>query len=423
MLGFSLRSFLYPSFTAYRQEEDTVESPKNVTRREFIAATAAAGAVAAFTIVRPESVRGSQSNSKVELVWVGAGGRGTADAKGLEAAGGRIVGIADLFQDKIDIARKTFTAVPESSCFAGFDGYRKVMDLKADAVLLTSPPGFRPDEFAAAVAAGKHVFMEKPIAVDTHGCHAVLATADKAKAKKLSVVVGLQRRYSTRYQEAQKRIAAGALGTVVSGRAFYLTGDVWRGRTWPRADYATELHWMAKNWYYFRCLSGDLITEQNIHNLDACNWVLGGHPQRCAGYGGRKWRKYIGDIFDHFNVTFEYPEGVHLTFQSGQFCTLQDSSEQILGTDGTFTNAGRNTFKIEGKNAWEATGQDDSNRNEYEAFIASVQKGEPRTDAYHGVDGTFVTILGREAAYRRKDVEWDKLWKENQRLERKPYKV
>ena len=400
-----------------------MELERDVTRREFIRAGAAAGSVAAFAIIKPESVRGSAANDAVELVWVGLGGRGTADAKGLETAGARIVGMADLFQEKVDLALKSIPSVPGSNCFVGFDAYKKVMDLKADGVILTTPPGFRPDEFAAALAAGKHVFMEKPLAVDTRGCRSVLATADKAKAKKLSVVVGLQRRYSNRYQEAQRRIAAGALGTVVSGRAFYLTGDVWKGRTWPRTDFPTELHWMAKNWYYFRCLSGDLITEQNIHNLDACNWVLGGHPRRCVGYGGRKWRKYIGDIFDHFNLTFEYPNDVHLTFHSGQFCTIQDSSEQILGTDGTFTNAGRTAFKIEGKNPWEPTGQEDSNKNEYEAYNASIRNGQPRVDAYHGVDGTFVTILGREAAYRRKEMEWDKLWKEDQKLERKPYKV
>jgi len=398
-----------------------MESEKNFTRREFILTSAAAGAAAAFTIVKPESVRGTAANDAVTLVWVGAGGRGTADATGLRAAGARIVGIADLFQEKIDIARKTFP-VEDSNCFTGFDAYKKVMGLKADGVILTTPPGFRPDEFAAAVSAGKHVFMEKPLAVDSWGCHYVQSTADKAKANKLSVVVGLQRRYSKNYREAQKRIASGALGTIVAGRGFYLTGDVWKGRTWPRTDFPSELHWMAKNWYYFRCLSGDLITEQNIHNLDACNWVLGGHPLRCVGYGGRKWRKYIGDIFDHFNVTFEYPGGVHLTFQSGQFCTFHDSSEQIQGTDSTFTNAGR-SMKIEGKNPWESTGGDDSNKNEYEAFLASVKNGEPRLDTEHAVDGTFVTILGREAAYRRKEVEWDKLWRENQKLERKTYKA
>jgi predicted dehydrogenase len=179
---------------------------------------------------------------------------------------------------------------------------------------------------------------------------------------------------------------------------------------------------MARNWYYFRCLSGDLITEQNIHNLDACNWVLGGRPVSCVGYGGRNVRKYIGDIFDHFNVTFRYPGNVDLTFMSGQFCAMHDSSEQILGTDGTFTNSGR-SIKIEGKNAWESSGPDDSNRNEYEAFINSVRNGQPRTDTAHAVDGTFTTILGREAAYRGKEVKWTKLWNENQKLARKPYPV
>ena len=400
-----------------------MNSNKNLSRREFIRASAVAGAAAGFTIVKPQSVRGTAANDAVSLVWVGLGGRGTADAKGLTAAGARIIGLADLFQEKVDIARKTYTEVPDANCFTGFDAYKKVMDLKSDGVMLVTPPGFRPEEFATAVSAGKHVFMEKPIAVDTFGCHSVLATGGEAKARKLSVVVGLQRRYSLNYQEAQKRIASGALGTIVSGRGFFLTGDVWDGRTWPRADFPTELHWMAKNWYYFRCLSGDLITEQNIHNLDACNWVLGGHALRCVGYGGRKWRKYIGDIYDHFNLTFEYPEGVDLTFMSGQFCTIRDSSEQILGTDGMFFNGGKDTIKIEGKNPWEGTPGDDASKNEYEAFLDSVKKGEPRADWQHAVDGTFVTILGREAAYRRKEMEWDDLWKENQKLERRAYPV
>src|SRR5205809_3379718 len=248
---------------------------KGISRREFGRTIAVAGPAAAFTIVKPESVRGTAANDAVSLAWVGLGGRGTADAKGLTVAGARIVGLADLFQEKVDLARKTYTSVPDSSCFTGFDAYKRVMELKAEGAMLVTPPGFRPEQFSAAVETGKHVFMEKPIAVDTFGCHSVLATGEEAKAKKLSVVVGLQRRYSKSYAEAQRRIAAGALGTIVSGRGFYLTSDVWEGRTWPRSELPTELHWMAKNWYYFRCLSSDLITEQNNHNLDASNWDLG----------------------------------------------------------------------------------------------------------------------------------------------------
>jgi len=392
-----------------------------VSRREFILSTTAAGTAASFMIVKPESVRGTPANDAVSIGWIGAGGRGTADARGLKAAGGRIVAIGDVFQDRLDAARQKLE-VEEANCHLGFDAYQKVCDMKLDAVLLVTPPGFRPAEFKAAVDAGKHIFAEKPLAVDTWGCRQVLADGERAKTKKLSVAVGLQRRYSLAYREAQKRITAGALGTIVSGRGFYLTGDVWRGRHWQRSEFQDDRHWMARNWYYFRSLSGDLITEQNIHNLDAINWVLGGHPERCVGYGGRKWRKYIGDIFDHFNLTFEYPGGVHITFMSGQFATLQDSSEQILGTDGSFINATRVT-KIEGKNAWEWSGQDDANRNEYEAFIKSVREGQPLYDIPHAVDGTFTTILGREAAYRRKEVEWAKLWKENQKLNLKPYPV
>jgi myo-inositol 2-dehydrogenase / D-chiro-inositol 1-dehydrogenase len=398
-----------------------MERKREVSRRRFIETAAGAGSLAGLQIVKAEAVRGTAANDAIPFVWVGAGGRGTADAKGLVAAGGRIIAVADVFEERLNAARAAF-GLDASACHLGFDAYRKVLDLKADAALLTTPPGFRPAEFTAAVSAGKHVFMEKPIAVDTWGCRSVLADAAKAREAKLSVVVGLQRRYSRAYGEAQRRIAAGALGTIVSGRGFYLTQDVWRGRTWPRADFPDELHWMARNWYYFRSLSGDLITEQNIHNLDACNWVLGGHPVRANGYGGRKWRTYIGDIFDHFNVTYEYPGGVHLTFMSGQFCNLHDSSEQILGSEGTFTNS-RGETKIEGKNPWEWTEKEDASRNEYEAFIASVRDGQPRTDGEHAVEGTFTTILGREAAYRREEVQWDKLWNERQRLDRKAYKV
>jgi len=391
---------------------------KNVSRREFVTT---AGTVATFTILKPETVRGTAANDAVSLLWVGAGGRGTADAKGLVAAGARIVAIADVFQERIDAARQVFP-VEESACFTGFDAYRRVLEREADGVILTTPPGFRPEEFSSAVEAGKHVFMEKPLAVDTWGCRTVQEQADQAKAKGLSVVVGLQRRYSKGYREGQRLVASGALGTIVSGRGFYLTGDVWRGKTWPREDFPSELHWMTRNWYYFRALSGDLITEQNIHNLDACNWLLGGHPERCVGYGGRQWRRYIGDIFDHFNLTYEYPGGVHLTFMSGQFCSLHDSSEQILGSDAAFTNS-RAGQKIEGKTNWEFTEEDRPDRNEWEAFVASVREGPIRSDAYHGVEATFTTILGREAAYRREEVEWDRLWEENQKLERKPYPV
>ena len=396
---------------------------RDVSRRQFIRTAAAVGAAATFTIVKPESVRGAAANEAVTLGWVGAGGRGTRDAQGLVEAGGKVIAVADPFKERLDAARQAHT-LEESRCFLGVDAYKKVLDLKVDAVVLTTPPGFRPDQFVASIEAGKHVFMEKPIAVDAWGCRAVAEAAEKAKAKKLSVVVGLQRRYSKAYQEAQRRIAAGALGTIVAGRAFYLTGDVWGGKTWPRADFDSDLLWMVRNWYYFRWLSGDLITEQNIHNLDACNWVLGGHPERCVGYGGRKWRKYIGDIFDHFDLTFEYPGGVHLTFMSGQFCSFHDSSEQICGTEATFKTG--KPMKIEAKKAadsWEWTDQDNADKSEWEAFIASVKEGKPRADAQHAVEGTFTTILGREAAYRRQELEWKKLWDENQKLEPRPYPV
>jgi predicted dehydrogenase len=393
-----------------------------VTRREFLKKATAASA-ATFTIVKPESVRGAPANETVTLGFVGAGGRGTKDASGLSAAGGKVVAVADAFQFRLDKARDTFE-LSESQCFLGLDAYKRILELDVDAMILTTPPGFRPEQFAHSIEAGKHVFMEKPVAVDAWGCRIVDAAGKKAKAKQLSVVVGLQRRYSKAYQEAQRRIADGALGTIVSGRGFYLTGDVWRGRHWKREEFDSDALWMVRNWYYFRWLSGDLITEQNVHNLDACNWVLGGHPERCVGYGGRKWRTYIGDIFDHFNLTYEYPGGVHLTFMSGQFCTFHDSSEEILGSDSTFSNPrGREALRITGKSKWQWSGDDDASVNEWQAFIASVKEGKPIADAEHGAVGTFTTILGREAAYRQEEIEWKKLWDENEKLKPRPYPV
>jgi predicted dehydrogenase len=395
-----------------------MESTMPLSRRDFFRASSGG---AAFVIVNPGAVRGTKANSAVTLGCVGLGGRGTADAAGLVAAGGRIVALADVFQDRISAARKLFP-VEDSRCFLGFDACRRVCDLELDAVLLATPPGFRPLEFRAAVDSGKHVFMENPIAVDTWGCRTVQAAGENAKSLKRSVVVGLQRRFSLAHREAQKRVSGGALGTIVAARGFSLTQDVWRGRTWARGEFPDELRWMTKNWYCFRCLSGDLITEQNTHNLDVCNWMLGGRPERCSGFGGRKWRRYVGDVLDHFNLTFEYAGGVHLTFMSGQFCALHDSSEWILGSEGTFTSSA-GIAKIEGKDPWQWAGENEPERNEWEAFVDSVRNSRPRSDTDHAVDSTFTTILGREAAYRRGEVEWDRLWSENQRLERRAYQT
>jgi predicted dehydrogenase len=404
-----------------------MQDTRSLTRREFVRKTtvAGAGAAAAFTIVKPQSVRGAEANSAVTFAWVGAGGRGTQDAKGLTDAGGRIIAIADPFEDRLKKARDGFQ-VEESRCFLGLDGYKKAFETNCDAVILTTPPGFRPEHFAAALDAGKHVFMEKPIATDTWGCRQCIENGRKAGAKKLSVVVGLQRRYSKGYREAVQKIRDGALGTIVAGRGFYLTADVWGGRFWKRDEFANDMLWMVRNWYYFRWLSGDLITEQNIHNLDACNWAFGAHPTRCTGYGGRNVRKYIGDIFDHFNITYEYPGGVHLTFASGQFTPegFHDSSEQIFGTDSVFSNSGgKKGLNIAGKTDWTFEGPDDAQVNEWEGFINSVRNKQPISDTKHAAESTFTTVLGREAAYRREDLTWEKLWAENMKYEPRAYPV
>jgi len=409
-----------------------------VSRRTILKGAAAATAASTFTIVNAKSIRGSEANSMVEIGFVGCGGQGTRDAKNLEATGkAKIVALADYFQDQLDIAREGFKVDPKRA-HLGIDAYKEVIGSKVDAVLLTTPPGFRPEHFKAAAAAQKHIYAEKPLAVDVPGCHTVMDAGEKCKAAKLTVVVGLQRHYSKAYRGAKKLIDEGALGIIAMANSAWDQGDLWRRE--KRAEMKSELDWQVRNWYYFTWLSGDHIVEQNIHNMDVISWMLNAHPIKAYGSGGRLWRKDIGHIFDHFNLVYEYPDQVLLNNTCVQINGVRgDVSETIRGSKGTFTTTagkgGTGGTRIEGvpprrsgetPMIYKYEGSDDKHyEQEALAFVNSVLgqgEGEDkyRNDAKYGVESTFMAILGREAAYRKECITWDELWNSNKKLSFKP---
>jgi predicted dehydrogenase len=413
------------------------------SRRDFVkntaAITAATVAGSAFTIVKAESVRGTKANSTVQIGWVGNGGQGTRDAQLLEQTGkAKIVALADYFQYRVDKAKERFK-VDDKKCYRGIDAYKAIInDSTIDAVLLTTPPGFRPEHFRSAIAAKKHVFAEKPLAVDAPGCRVVAEAGEKAKAQNLSVVVGLQRHYSKAYRACKKLIDEGALGIVGLAHSAWDQGDLWHDRRakYDKAKWPTQMDWEVEHWYYFKWLSGDHIVEQNIHNIDVISWMLNAHPLKAAGFGGRSARKEIGDIWDHFAITYEYPNGV----VSSNTCiqidgTMGDVSETIRGSKATFsTSAGKGGTggtRIEGarpKRGGEAPliykyeGTDDKHYDQEAAtFVASVLgtgEGEDkyRNDTKYGVESTLAAIMGRDAAYKGRVITWDEAWNSKEKL-------
>ncbi|MBL8960524.1 MAG: Gfo/Idh/MocA family oxidoreductase, partial [Gemmatimonadetes bacterium] len=294
------------------------------SRRDFVQAGAGVAAGLAFT--RPLQAMPWASAATIKVGLVGCGGRGTGAARDClrGSEGVELVAVGDLFADRVASCRENLAKVAaenpafaakykvdDGHAFSGMDAYQKVLASGIDLVILATPPGFRPVHFAAAVDAGKHVFMEKPVAVDPTGVRAVIAAAARAKSKGLGVVAGTQRRHDPAYQAVIERVHGGAIGELVSGQVFWNQGGLWHAARKPEWS---DLDWQVRNWLYFTWLSGDHVVEQHIHNIDVANWVVGAHPVRAVGVGGRQWRTGAehGHIFDHFAVDFEYPGGVHV---------------------------------------------------------------------------------------------------------------
>ena len=294
---------------------------KNLNRRSFVkkaSITTGALLTAPFSL---EAMANNSNSKKLKLAVVGCGGRGTGAAvQALRADKDvELVAMADAFGDRVENSLKYISEeldgeikvnVKQKNRFTGFNAYKKAIDL-ADVVILATPPGFRPQHFEYAVNNDKHVFMEKPLATDSHGVRRVLKAAKISEKKKLNVVVGLQRRYEKKYLALYDRIKKGDVGKIVSGQVYWNGAGVWVRK---RETDQTEMEYQMRNWYYFNWICGDHIVEQHIHNIDVANWFIGEYPKSASGMGGREVRKGIdhGQIFDHHYVEFNYPGGASM---------------------------------------------------------------------------------------------------------------
>jgi len=419
-------------------------STDHLNRRRFIGSAAA---TTALMFIKPELVRGTDANSAVRIGLLGCGGRGSEDASNLVDTGGaRVVALADMFQDQLDTARanfdklqqaKGFSAIASSQLFVGPNAFHEIAASKeVDAIVVATPPYFHPQHLEAVVAAGKHVYLEKPVAVDVPGAKRVIEAGQRAEGK-LSLDVGFQIRDCPPFVEMVRRIHAGALGKIACGEAYYLTGYIDRP-AWPKASPAER---RLRNWIYDRALSGDIIVEQNIHVIDICNWVLQAHPLKASATGSRLGRPAKdGDCYGNYNGVFHYPDGVDVTFSSTQFAKgWWDVSERFFGTQGTSLSPYRGPLGIWGDEPWqwEASAEKDSTNQGFsvagkftsnleladpekkKAFVSSITSGHFHNQAAKGAESALSCMMARSAAYTGREVSWDELLKSKDVLDPK----
>jgi myo-inositol 2-dehydrogenase / D-chiro-inositol 1-dehydrogenase len=427
-----------------KQGMSSSENAGPMDRRKFIGV--AAGTAGAM-LIKPSLVRGTAANSTVRVGLLGCGGRGTEDASNLVDTGGaRVVALADMFQDQLDAARakfdklqaaKGYAALDAAQLFVGPQAYEKIVASKeVDAVVIATPPYYHPHHLEAVVAAGKHVYLEKPVAVDVPGAMKVVEIGKRAEGK-LSLDVGFQIRDCPPFVEMVRRIHGGALGNIVCGEAYYLTGYLDRP-AWPNAS---PVERRLRNWVYDRALSGDIIVEQNIHVIDICNWILKGHPLKASATGGRAGRPPgDGDAYGNYNVVFHYPDGVDVTFSSTQFAKgWWDVSERFFGTRGTSLSPYVGPLGIWGEEPWQdptsmksagqqaafsATGSFTSNLEQADpekkkAFVSSITSGQFHNQAAKGAESALSCMMARTAAYTGREVSWDELMKSHEVLDPK----
>ena len=387
-----------------------IPNPLSADRRAFLKA----GTIAAAASSLPSVLYAQAApNAEIKIALVGCGGRGSgAAAQSLNVPGTKLVAVADAFPDNAENAANALKQqfgdrvdVPKERVFAGFDGYKGAIDA-ADVVLLCTPPGFRPAHFEYAVQQGKHVFMEKPVAVDGPGIRKVIEAAKVADQKKLKVVCGLQRRYQTSYLETLKRIQDGAIGDFVSSQVYWVSGGVW---VRDRKEGMSEMEYQMRNWYYFNWICGDHICEQHVHNLDVSNWFKGALPAKAVGMGGRTKRvgKNYGEIYDHFYVEYTYADGTVMNSQSRHWDGVWSKvSEAIAGTTGS---AYPGMIKDRsGKVVWRFRGQDNNPyQTEHDVLYDHIRNDKPLNNAQYTAESTLTAIMGRMACYTGAEVTWE----------------
>ncbi len=397
------------------------------SRRSFLyTAAAAATAQGISRSLAPAAPPQGQGSDELRIGLIGCGGRGSgAVAQALSTKGPtRLVAVADMFAERVDgcldglrenDAVKARADVPRQNRFTGHDAYQGVIGSGCDVVLIATPPHFRPAHFEAAIAAKKHVFFEKPVAVDSPGIRRVLAASEEAARLGLSVCSGLQRHHQTGYLETMKRVHGGAIGRILFARCSWNQGSLWHAER--QADWS-DMEWQLRNWLYFTWLSGDHIVEQHVHNIDVVNWALQAHPVRARGMGGRQVRTdpKFGHIFDHHAVQFAYADGAWCFSECRQIdgCA-NDVSEHVYGSAGEAHMDG-GSWRITGENAWKYDGPANHGyQEEHDDLFAAIRAGKPINEGRMVAESTLTAIMGRMATYSGREITWQQALDSNER--------
>jgi predicted dehydrogenase len=403
---------------------------EQLSRRDFVkGAAAGALSVAALSNLSPRAF--AAGSDKVRLGVIGCGGRGTHDSLRALASSENVelIAMGDMFRDRLNSCRKRLTSRPmdddgnpaqfnvadkvkvtDETCFVGWDAHEKVLATDVDMVILTTPPQFRPMMLRAAIEAGKHVFMEKPVAVDPVGVRSVIASSELADQKGLTIVAGTQMRRISHLVEATKRVHDGAIGTILGGQCFRLGGGM-RGWGPQQRDPAwSDMEWQLRRWLFMTWLSGDFIVEMHVHNLDVMNWALGSPPVQCVGLGGRQQRTepQYGDSYDHFAVEYEYPNGVRVSYKGAQQDGISNPHYQrVVGTKGTAQlDFGRAV--ITGAHAAEiGWDRHDPCLTQHADQIAAIRSGTRLNEGKRIAESSLTAIMGRMSAYTGRALKWD----------------
>ena len=426
---------------------------EKIQRREFLRRSVSATVAAAFSPAPFVLTTHATPNTPIRVGVIGCGGRGTgavlnalgaatkviypqtgyhtenvAEGAAVKNKDIQIVALADLFPDRLMNCRKQLAKlgihIPDDHCFTGWDAYKKLLAIdEINYVIQATPPHFRPDHVLAAVQAGKNVFMEKPAAVDPVGVRKILQAGKIAADKGLSIVAGTQRRHHPGYQELMAQIHNGALGKLMYGHCYWNGGTIWTIA--PRPEWS-EMEWQIRNWNYFTWLSGDHIVEQHVHNLDIMNWAFRSHPIRAWAVGGRLCREYPihGNIYDHFAVSFEYPDGVMVFSQCRQMQGAEGKVEEhVVGTKGVaYSSSHIQWIRFENGNRWRARHRVNPYEQEHQDLIRAIRTGQPINEAQQIAESTLTGILGRECAYSGQTITWDQILHSDLQLGPKEYR-
>jgi myo-inositol 2-dehydrogenase / D-chiro-inositol 1-dehydrogenase len=418
----------------------------SISRRNFLSKAAAVGAAG---VVAPSMLAGCAGDPKVKVTpvsWldqapdgpvlkaglIGCGGRGKGAAANFIKAGPnlQITALADTFKDRLEDCRESIRKngqeIADENCFVGFDAFQKVIDSGVDIIILATPPFFRPEHLAAAVAARKHVFTEKPVCVDPVGARSVMATALKAKELGLTIVTGTQRRHQRDYVGAYQQVKAGIIGNITGGNVYWNGGKLWHT---PNNPTWSEMEWMIRDWVNWTWLSGDHIVEQHVHNLDVMNWFTATHPVKAVGMGSRL-RRVTGDQYDNFSVDFVFENDIHFHSMCRQINGCANNvSERIQGAKGAayFTDAvfikdlaGLDIWKYDYPLNDEGKPTRGKMKNAYDQehvdMVTAIRTNQPFNELENTAVSTMTAIMGRISAYTGKETTWDEMMNSDLKL-------